>query len=91
MSDVKDFKNMKITFDLGTPFLPFEQLMAVLPAASKELLPKPFQVRNGSDFKYLQYNPDFQPACQSFTMTRCRKRENVHNQYLILFQQSCSS
>ncbi|KAH3827407.1 hypothetical protein DPMN_129344, partial [Dreissena polymorpha] len=43
MSDVKDFKDMSLTFDLGTPFLPFEQLMAVLPAASKDLLPRPYQ------------------------------------------------
>jgi 5'-3' exoribonuclease 1 len=44
MSDVKDFKNMNLRFDLGTPFKPFEQLMAVLPAASKDLLPLPYQV-----------------------------------------------
>lgn len=37
---------MKITFDLSKPFLPFQQLMAVLPAASKELLPPALQVRN---------------------------------------------
>ena len=48
MSDVKDFGDMKIEFDLGTPFLPFQQLMAVLPAASRELLPEPFQVRIAS-------------------------------------------
>jgi 5'-3' exoribonuclease 2 len=34
---------MVITFDLGEPFLPFEQLLSVLPAASKELLPKVFR------------------------------------------------
>ncbi|XP_052759687.1 5'-3' exoribonuclease 1-like isoform X2 [Mya arenaria] len=43
MSDVKDFVNMDLTFDIGTPFNPFEQLMAVLPVASKELLPVPYQ------------------------------------------------
>lgn len=43
MSDVKGFKNVNLKFDLGTPLLPFEQLMAVLPAASKELLPEPYQ------------------------------------------------
>ena len=44
MSDVKDFSDMKIEFDRAKPFLPFEQLMAVLPAASRDLLPKAFQV-----------------------------------------------
>ncbi|XP_064610977.1 5'-3' exoribonuclease 1-like [Liolophura sinensis] len=43
MSDVTDFADMKIEFELGQPFLPFQQLMAVLPAASKEILPLPYQ------------------------------------------------
>lgn len=43
ISDIKDFENLKIEFDLGQPFLPFQQLLAVLPSLSKELLPKPFQ------------------------------------------------
>ena len=34
---------MELTFDSGTPFLPFEQLLAVLPVASKECLPPPLQ------------------------------------------------
>lgn len=44
MSDVKDFAEMKIEFQQSHPLLPFEQLMAVLPSASKELLPAIFQV-----------------------------------------------
>lgn len=44
ISDVTDFKDMEIKFEMGSPFLPFQQLMAVLPAASKELLPEPYQV-----------------------------------------------
>ncbi|BFZ23484.1 hypothetical protein BsWGS_26524 [Bradybaena similaris] len=43
ISDVKGFSDMKITFELSKPFLPFQQLMAVLPAASKELLPAAYQ------------------------------------------------
>ncbi|KAK7476098.1 hypothetical protein BaRGS_00032652 [Batillaria attramentaria] len=43
ISDVRDFSNMQISFDMSEPFKPFEQLMAVLPAASKELLPIPLQ------------------------------------------------
>lgn len=34
---------MKLEFDLGEPFLPFEQLLAVLPSYSKDLLPPAFQ------------------------------------------------
>ncbi|XP_052259062.1 5'-3' exoribonuclease 1-like [Dreissena polymorpha] len=43
MSDVNDFNDMDLTFDLGTPFLPFDQLMAVLDTASKYLLPQRYQ------------------------------------------------
>ncbi|KAI4465247.1 3' exoribonuclease [Holotrichia oblita] len=39
ISDIQGFADLKIEFDLGTPFLPYEQLLAVLPAASKNLLP----------------------------------------------------
>ncbi|XP_049866314.1 5'-3' exoribonuclease 1 isoform X2 [Pectinophora gossypiella] len=42
ISDIKGFKDLKIEFELGEPFKPFEQLLAVLPAASKHLLPAPF-------------------------------------------------
>lgn len=42
ISDIKNFKDLKLEFDLGTPFLPFQQLLAVLPAASKDLLPKAY-------------------------------------------------
>ncbi|XP_053379748.1 5'-3' exoribonuclease 1-like isoform X2 [Mercenaria mercenaria] len=64
MSDVKDFKNMVLHFDIGTPFKPFEQLMAVLPAASKDLLPIPYQnlmINDTSpviDFYPLQFDTD---------------------------------
>lgn len=44
MSDVTDFADMEIEFELGQPFLPFQQLMAVLPAASKDILPVHYQV-----------------------------------------------
>ena len=32
-------------FVLGKPLLPFQQLLAVLPAGSRQLLPQPYQVR----------------------------------------------
>lgn len=40
ISDLKNFANMKIKFDIGKPFLPFQQLMSVLPAASKDHVPE---------------------------------------------------
>ncbi|XP_011642826.1 5'-3' exoribonuclease 1 [Pogonomyrmex barbatus] len=43
ISDIKDFKDLKLEFELGEPFLPFQQLLAVLPAYSKDLLPEAFQ------------------------------------------------
>lgn len=44
LSDIRNINKLKIRFDLGKPFMPFEQLLAVLPAASKDLLPKCYQV-----------------------------------------------
>ena len=35
---------MTFTFDLGTPFKPYQQLMGVLPAASKDLIPLAYRV-----------------------------------------------
>ncbi|XP_076300031.1 5'-3' exoribonuclease pacman isoform X2 [Lasioglossum baleicum] len=43
ISDIRDFKDLKLEFDLGRPFLPFEQLLAVLPPYSRKLLPEVFQ------------------------------------------------
>ena len=43
VSDIKDFQDHPPSFNMGKAFLPFEQLLAVLPAASKVLLPEPFQ------------------------------------------------
>lgn len=42
-ADFQDLKSLDIKFTKGKPFKPFEQLMGVLPAASKHNLPKPFQ------------------------------------------------
>ncbi|XP_076181018.1 5'-3' exoribonuclease pacman isoform X2 [Ptiloglossa arizonensis] len=43
ISDIINFKDLKLEFDLGEPFLPFQQLLAVLPPHSKDLLPEAFQ------------------------------------------------
>ena len=44
VSDLKDFANINIKFELESPFKPFQQLLAVLPPASKRLLPPAYQV-----------------------------------------------
>lgn len=41
-SDFQNLSSLKINFTLGTPFRPMEQLMAVLPPSSKQLVPKIF-------------------------------------------------
>lgn len=43
VSDLKGIKDMTFDFDLGKPFRPFEQLMGVMPEASKELLPEAYR------------------------------------------------
>ncbi|KAI9203281.1 XRN 5'-3' exonuclease N-terminus-domain-containing protein [Polychytrium aggregatum] len=43
VSDIVDIGQLKITFNIGTPFLPFEQLMGVLPAASRSMIPEAFK------------------------------------------------
>lgn len=39
ITDIRGFSDMEMKFCLSEPFKPFEQLLAVLPAASKDLLP----------------------------------------------------
>ncbi|GJE94543.1 5'-3' exonuclease [Phanerochaete sordida] len=43
ISDLKGVDKMAFSFDLGQPFRPFEQLMGVLPAASKDHIPLAYQ------------------------------------------------
>uniref|UniRef100_A0A2A4JDB6 5'-3' exoribonuclease 1 n=1 Tax=Heliothis virescens TaxID=7102 RepID=A0A2A4JDB6_HELVI len=58
ISDIKGFKDLKIEFELGDPFKPFEQLLAVLPAASKQLLPAPFHdLMTDEDSPIVHYYP----------------------------------
>lgn len=44
VSELKNFGSLSIEFELGSPFLPFEQLLAVLPANSRFLLPEAYRV-----------------------------------------------
>lgn len=43
--DLKNVDKMTFNFDLGTPFRPYQQLMGVLPEASKEHIPLAYRVR----------------------------------------------
>ena len=43
ISDLKNFKDFDIRFEMGEPFLPFQQLMSVLPAASRAHVPRCYQ------------------------------------------------
>ncbi|KAL4065011.1 exoribonuclease 1 [Scleroderma yunnanense] len=59
ISDLQGLDDMTFNFDLGHPFRPFEQLMGVLPAASKDLIPQAYQ-----DLMYHPNSPivDFYPV-----------------------------
>nr|CAD7460816.1 unnamed protein product [Timema tahoe] len=58
ISDIKNFADLKLEFDLAKPFRPFEQLLAVLPAASKKLLPEPYQdLMVNADSPIISYYP----------------------------------
>ncbi|XP_015922998.1 5'-3' exoribonuclease 1 [Parasteatoda tepidariorum] len=59
ISDVKDFKNMEMNFELGHPFLPFQQLLSVLPKLSKDLLPESYQkLMCDKDSPLIDFYPD---------------------------------
>lgn len=58
-SDFTDLPNMKIEFDLGQPFKPFEQLMGVFPAASRMHIPEAFQgLMIEEDSEILDFYPE---------------------------------
>ncbi|XP_053315450.1 5'-3' exoribonuclease 1 isoform X2 [Spea bombifrons] len=58
LSDICNISHLKLEFNLGKPFMPFEQLLAVLPAASKDLLPKAYQnLMTSADSPIIDYYP----------------------------------
>lgn len=61
-SDFEDISSLEISFEKGEPFKPAEQLMGVLPAASRTLLPKAFQnLMIDEDSSIIDFYPeDFQ-------------------------------
>ena len=54
---------MRFRFELGKPFRPFEQLMGVLPEASKELVPPPYRVSMSYFFARWCYTLRHSPSC----------------------------
>ncbi|XP_038156395.1 5'-3' exoribonuclease 1 isoform X3 [Cyprinodon tularosa] len=61
LSDIRNISELELTFDLGKSFMPFQQLLAVLPAASKELLPESYRdlMTSPSSPIIEYYPPDF--------------------------------
>ncbi|RWS07877.1 exoribonuclease 1-like protein [Dinothrombium tinctorium] len=59
ISDIKDFENVDLNFELGEPLRPYEQLLAVLPAASKQFLPNAYQkLVTEKDSPLINYYPE---------------------------------
>ncbi|XP_053565993.1 5'-3' exoribonuclease 1 isoform X2 [Bombina bombina] len=58
LSDIRNISHLKLNFNLGNPFMPFEQLLAVLPAASKDLLPFAYQkLMTSEESSIIDYYP----------------------------------
>ncbi|KAM4693486.1 5'-3' exoribonuclease 1 isoform 2-T2 [Discoglossus pictus] len=58
LSDICNISHLKLRFNLERPFMPFEQLLAVLPAASKDLLPLSYQkLMTSEDSSIIDYYP----------------------------------
>ncbi|CAG0917946.1 unnamed protein product [Notodromas monacha] len=62
ISDVTNFAGFDVSFDMGHPFLPFQQLMAVLPPASKMHVPPAYHwLMESTDSPILEFYPqDFE-------------------------------
>ena len=58
-TDFHGFSHLEIKFEEGTPFLPYEQLMSVLPAASGHALPKIFRsLMSEPDSEIVDFYPE---------------------------------
>ena len=59
ISDLSNGLNVKFHFEIGQPFKPFEQLMSVLPARSKELIPVCYRhLMTDEDSPIIDFYPD---------------------------------
>ncbi|KAI9886035.1 MAG: Histone H4 [Watsoniomyces obsoletus] len=58
-ADFTNLETLKIGFEKGVPFKPFEQLMGVLPAASKHAIPEVFQsLMTEDDSEIIDFYPE---------------------------------
>ena len=58
-ADFQNLADLKISFDKGKPFKPFEQLMGVMPAASKHTLPEVFHsLMENEDSEIIEFYPE---------------------------------
>ncbi|KAG6331105.1 hypothetical protein ID866_7983 [Astraeus odoratus] len=58
ISDLRGLEDMSFSFELGRPFRPFEQLMGVLPSASKDLIPAAYRdLMYGPNSSILDFYP----------------------------------
>ncbi|MCJ1381667.1 5'-3' exoribonuclease 2 [Xylographa soralifera] len=58
-ADFVDLDTMKVKFDRGVPYKPYEQLMSVLPAASNQNLPEVFRsLMSDEDSDILDFYPE---------------------------------
>lgn len=69
LSDIRNIAGLKLTFDLGKPFMPFQQLLAVLPAASMELLPQAYRVTHTLSHTHM--------ICDTMYGTICSKMAKI--------------
>lgn len=66
-TDLRNVADMEFNFELGRPFRPFEQLMGVLPLASKDHIPAAYQVR--FSFSFASTSPGFRIATSALVET----------------------
>lgn len=89
VSDIRNFANLELKFDLGKPFLPYEQLLGVLPAGSKALLPAAHHsLMSSVDSPIIDFYPsDFQVFIFFLTTIRYSKDNlsQVYNFILSIF------
>lgn len=58
ISDLVQFDDHVFNFKLGKPFLPFQQLLSVLPAASRNFLPPPYRkLMTNADSEIIDFYP----------------------------------